>query len=380
MRELEFIEIIKNTLSKSSYIGDDCAYLKDLGILITQDSLVEDVHFSRKFCTPCQLAYKAIIVNLSDIFASGAIPKYVTISLSLPKNINNKFISGFYTAVENLSKEFDFEVIGGDITGSDKIFVSVCAIGLAGKRKISSRKNAKVGDYVVITGNHGSSAAGLFLLEQKAKDKKQKKNPVLSQKMNFAGNKAIHTELQSTHDPNVMLNLFQHRMSERPCDPEINSGRRDSHRLIATRYQKKLINSHLQPNLQKYFSNDIATKTDRDYAMMDTSDGLIDALFKIAQASNVLIAVDFDKIPYDKQIEEVAKLADIDFRDWILYGGEDYQLVACIDKKNLKKLSNCTVIGQVKQKNENNFVEVFFDDKIEKITDLEKTFNHFGGK
>lgn len=311
MRELDFIEIIKNTLSKKSHIGDDCAYLSDLGIVITQDSLVEDVHFSRKYSTPYKLGYKAIIVNLSDIFASGAVPKYITISLSLPKDIDNEFVSEFYKACNDLSKEFDFEVVGGDITGSDKIFISVCAIGLASGRKISSRSHAKVGDYVITTGNHGSSAAGLVLLL-----------------------KNIKTDL---------------------------------------------INVHLLPTIQKEFSTEIATKMDRDYAMMDTSDGLIDALFKIAQSSEVLISVDFDKIPYDKEIETVANQVNVDFKDWVFYGGEDYQLVACVDEENLKKLdkNTYTIIGQVKNQVEGHFVEVISGDTIQQIANLDKTFNHF---
>ena len=71
MKEKEFIEIIKTTLN-SDYIGDDCAYLKDLGIVVTQDSLVQDVHFKTDFATPYQLGYKSAMVNISDICASGA--------------------------------------------------------------------------------------------------------------------------------------------------------------------------------------------------------------------------------------------------------------------------------------------------------------------
>lgn len=312
MKELEFLEIIKNILSKNSYIGDDCAYIKDLEIVITQDSLVEDIHFLRKFSTPYQVAYKAVIANLSDILASGAAPKYIMVSLSLPKDTDNNFIYEFYKACEDLSNEFNFEVIGGDITGSGKLFISICAIGLTRGVKISSRKNAKVGDYVITTGVHGSSSAGLFLLQN-----------------NISG-------------------------------------------------YPDLVEKHLMPILAKTFSNEIAAKIKRDYAMMDTSDGLIDALFKIAQASEVLISVDFNKIPYDKEIEEAAKEANIDFKDWIFYGGEDYQLIACVDKENLKQLkTSYTIIGQVKERKENHYVEVSFDDGIQKITNLEKMFNHF---
>lgn len=312
MKELEFLEIIKNTLSKNSYIGDDCAFLKDSGIVITQDSLVEDIHFSCEFSTPYQLAYWAIIANLSDVLASGADPKYIMISLSLPKNTDKNFISEFYKACEDLSMEFDFEVIGGDITGSSKIFISICAIGRTTGRKISSRKNAKIDDYVITTGVHGSSAAGLFLL--------------------------------------------QNNISQYPV----------------------LTKKHLMPCIPKAFSIEISTKINRDYAMMDTSDGLIDALFKIAQASKTQISIDFNKVPYDKEIEQIASEANIDFKDWVFYGGEDYQLIACIDKENLDKLkSPYTIIGQVKEKKESHFVEVVFDDNIQKITNLERTFNHF---
>ena len=74
MREKEFISKIKNMLN-SNYIGDDCAYLPDLGIVVTQDSLVEGVHFSLDYMTPYQLGYKAVMVNLSDFASSGANPK-----------------------------------------------------------------------------------------------------------------------------------------------------------------------------------------------------------------------------------------------------------------------------------------------------------------
>lgn len=314
MKELEFIEIIKKTLSKSSYIGDDCAYLKDLGVVITHDSLIEDVHFSRKNSSAYQIGYKAVMVNLSDVFASGAAPKYLTISLSLPKAIDASFVKEFYQACEDLSNEFDFEVVGGDITGSDKVFISICAIGITEGRNISSRKNAKVGDYIISTGVHGSSAAGLWLLQNK-------------------------------FDKYEELKL-----------------------------------KHLQPKAQKTFSDEIATKIKADYAMMDTSDGLMDALFKIATSSNVLLSVDFDKIVYDKTIEEVANIAGVDYKDWILYGGEDFELVACINEEDLQKINvDYSIIGRVKAKETSCSVEINIDGITNRISNLENTFDHFKG-
>lgn len=331
MKELEFIEIIKNTLSKSSYIGDDCAYLKDLGIVITHDSLVEGVHFSREFSSHYDLGYKSMMVNLSDIFASGAKPKYLTISLSLPNATEGDFIKEFYEAVEHISKQFDLEIIGGDITGSDKVFISVCAIGITEGRNISSRKNAHVGDYVITSGVHGSSVAGLWILQHTA----------------------FHEQLL-TH-------------------PEF----------LATNIQaSNLVDKYLRPTARNLLSDDISTKISTEYAMMDTSDGLMDALYKIASSSNVLIDVDFEKVPYDKQIESVSKIANAEFQDWILYGGEDFEIVACISEQDLEKLdkNNYTIIGGVKEKTEDHFVEVDFGYEVRKVRDLERSFNHFKEK
>ena len=103
MDELEIINIIKSK-SESEYIGDDCAYLKELGIVISQDNLVEDVHFKREWYTPRELGYKCAAVNISDILASGAKPAYLTVALSLPNNISNSFIEDFYHAEDGSQK------------------------------------------------------------------------------------------------------------------------------------------------------------------------------------------------------------------------------------------------------------------------------------
>lgn len=261
MKEKDFISIIKNTLN-SQYIGDDCAYLKDLGIVITQDSLVEDVHFSLKYMTPFQLGYKSIMVNISDVCASGAKPKYLTIALSLPKNIDENFVEKFYQGAKKACPE-GVEIVGGDITGSDKVMISVCAIGACEDRKISSRKNAKCGYKVVISGLHGSSAAGLNLL--------------------------------------------------------IND---------KTNEENKFIKAHLEPIAQIDFCKNISENIKVDYAMMDTSDGLMDALSTIANESGVLLKVDFGKFPHDSNIKQ--------FDNWqnlILFGGEDYGIVGVVPKE-----------------------------------------------
>src|SRR5574344_249937 len=305
MKEIELIELIKKVLPDNKYIGDDCAYLKDLGIVVSQDSLVENIHFSIKFATAKEIGYKSIIVNLSDIYASGATPKYLTISLSLPENIDKKWVKDFYLGInETCGKEI--KVVGGDITGSDKIFISICAIGICKNKNISSRKNAKIGDFIIVSGEHGSSKAGLDLLFQ------NKKTP------------------------------------------------------------KKFINAHLKPILDKSFAENISKNVKR-YAMMDTSDGLADALFKISKASDVQIETDFNLIPFDKSLK---KLYPQNFKDIVLFGGEDYKLVASISPKDLNSINKniYTIIGKVTKKGQ----KLKINNKIiDKKLMAEKSFDHF---
>ncbi len=295
MNEKELIKIIKSTLN-SKYIGDDCAYLKDLGIVITQDSLVEDVHFKMDLITPYQLGFKSVMVNISDVCASGANPKYLTISLSLPNSVNANFVKEFYEGAKNASG--NVEIVGGDITGSNKIYISVTAIGSTKGRKISSRKNAKKGHKIIVSGEHGSSAYGLKLL------------------------------LNGKNKP------------------------------------EKFIKAHLMPVAQKEFSKQISENITCDYAMMDTSDGLADALMQIAKASDVILSIDTSKIPHDKSV-------DI---DTVLYGGEDYQLVATVPDDILKNLNDYTIIGEVKEKITDSGLMI--DHRFYTNID-EKLYNHF---
>lgn len=300
MKEKEFITIIKNTLN-SPYIGDDCAYLKDLGIVVTQDSLVEDIHFSTKFISAFDLGFKAVMVNVSDVAASGAEPKYLTVSLSLPSNVKEDFVEEFYNGCKKACGD-DVQIVGGDITGSEKIYISICAIGKALGRNISSRKNAKIGQKVIVSGIHGSSSAGLKLL------------------------------LEGKNSP------------------------------------EKFIKSHINPVAQVEFGKNISTTVKEPYAMMDTSDGLMDGLSTIANESGVLLDIDFDKIPHEKDIEQFEN-----WQDLVLFGGEDYQILATVPQN----FQGGFEIGVVK---EGLGVNLKLRDKITHYSKQdveEKVFNHF---
>lgn len=258
MKELDFINVIKKQ-TNSEFMGDDCAYIKNFGIVVTQDNFVEDVHFKRNWATPFQIGYKAAVVNISDILASGGKPEYLSVGISIPNDIDEEFIKEFYKGI--IAGSYGAKISGGDITGGDKIFISITAIGSTKKRKISSRSNAKAGYAIITYGDYGLSSKGL---QELIKGEKVSKN----------------------------------------------------------------ISVHLEPKLNPGFSEKIASQIQEDYAMTDTSDGLADALFKIAQASECTIEADY--------VEG-------------MFGAEDYNLVAAVPEHFLNKINNYYVIGKVKK-------------------------------
>ena len=267
-KEFKLLNIISNKILSPSYMGDDCAYLDEYKIAISSDSLIEDVHFSFQFMNAYEIARKALLVNISDILASGAKPIYATINLS--GKLDEKLVEEFYEGINSIEKEFNIKIIGGDLTKSDKLMISITIIGSYKNRKISSRKNAK-NNYIVATiGEFGSSAQGLDDLFQGIKD-----------------------------------NYF--------------------------------INYHKNPKLYPNISTKIATLTTKPYAMMDSSDGLIDCLSQISKNSNIKIEVDFNKIPHKTKS-----------KDFVLHGGEDYALVVCLDENDFNKIEGLTKIGVCK--------------------------------
>ena len=219
----------------------------------------------------------------------------------MPSNVKEDLVEESYTGCKKACGN-DVQIVGGDITGSEKIYISICAIGKTLGRNISSRKNAKIGQKVIVSGIHGSSSAGLKLL------------------------------LEGKNSP------------------------------------EKLIKSHINPVAQVEFGKNISTTVKEPYAMMDTSDGLMDGLSTIANESGVLLDIDFDKIPYDKDIEQFEN-----WQDLVLFGGEDYQILATVPQN----FQGGFEIGVVK---EGLGVNLKLRDKITHYSKQdveEKVFNHF---
>ena len=321
MKEINYLKIINKELSDNSFLGDDCAFIKPelmgtKGLYITQDTLVENVHFTPESVTPYQLGKKAVNINLSDLAANCAKPLFLTISLSLPKTTNESFVEDFYKGINKICETQNIKVIGGDITGSDKIMVSICAIGQKISNITISRKFAKINDVVFVTGFHGDSAGGLKQL--------------------LAGKKNTY-----------------------------------------------LTDSHLNPKAQLEKSIELLKTAEveniKEFAMMDTSDGLADAMYRIAKDSNVSIDCDFKKIPISNELKN--EYPNI-FPDLVLWGGEDFQLLGCIEPNVFEKLNknNFFKIGTVQAKNNNFFVKINLENDtilIDQNVYESKSFNHF---
>ena len=314
MKELDFLDIINKTLKDTSLLGDDCALVEE-NLYITQDTLVENVHFDLKTITPRQLGYKAIAVNLSDLAAALAIPKYISIGFSCPNYIDKMFVEEFYLGINEICEKYNVKVIGGDITGANSLFISITAIGKKISKYDISRSFASVNDVICVVGNHGSSSCGFFLLNQK--------------------------------DFNY---------------PQITK-------------------EHLTPEPKLVVSSQICSCMTRNIATMDTSDGLADALFKVAVSSNKTLEVDFSSIPFDPKIVEVAIKYNKNYEDWILWGGEDYGLLICMPEEMFTQIDNNSLIkiGKVKEKSQTPVI-IRNSESYSKI-DLQvfnsKSYNHF---
>ena len=147
-------------------IGDDAAvvnYNKQYYLLLTTDSLVEDIHFN-KFFAPEQIGMKAIEVNVSDIAAMGGFPKHALVSLIVPKNTKLDFIDKLYDGMNKKCRKYKINLIGGNLSNGKEISVTIAMLGFVEKKNLCLRSDAKANDLIVVTGKLGASAAGLKLL------------------------------------------------------------------------------------------------------------------------------------------------------------------------------------------------------------------------
>jgi thiamine-monophosphate kinase len=273
-------------------------------LLLSSDSLVEGVHFTKELFSPYDIGWKSSAVNISDMAAMAADPLYMLVNISLPKSLENKdsWLLEFYRGLCDCNdKHGSVKVIGGDLTGSLRdIFISVSIIGKADARGVIFRSSARAGQFIAVSGKFGNS--------------------------------------------NSYLNSLKAGLEERSSNPEDE--------VYFLRPRPRLLES------KKILELNDSSRV----ALMDSSDGLAQALFEIAEQSKVCIEIDFNAIPKDPHVS----------LNQALYGGEDYELVASLDKVP----TNFTILGRTLEASNSKEVYVY-DKKSKQKLKKNEIYRHF---
>ncbi len=281
-------------------IGDDAAVLdfKDKKAVVSTDILIEGVHFDLAYVPLKHLGYKAIIVNLSDIYAMNATPTQITVSIAVSNRFPLEALEELYEGIQLAAKMYNVDIIGGDTTSSQKgLIISITAIGEANLEEIAYRNGAKVNDLLVVTGDIGSAYMGLQVLER--------------EKQVF--------QVNPQNQPDLSEYTY---LIERQLKPE---ARKDIKQLLA--------DLNVKPN-----------------AMIDISDGLSSEVLHICTQSGVGCDLYEDKLPFDPQFISTCEEFNVDATTIALSGGEDYELLFTININDFDKIKgnpNLTVIGHI---------------------------------
>ncbi len=156
---------IKTDRSVIKGIDDDCAVMKwtkDKYLLATVDMLIEDRHFKRSE-SPVGVGWKAVCCGVSDIAATGGVPKWALMSCGFPKGLPVRYVDRIYTGIGKAAKRFGVNIVGGDTNSSEKIILDVTIMGEVNKKNLLLRSGAKAGDFIFVTGSLGGSIYGRHL-------------------------------------------------------------------------------------------------------------------------------------------------------------------------------------------------------------------------
>ena len=148
-------------------IGDDAAVIKSSNnkLVATVDMAVEGIHFHRKWSSPFQIGAKLTTANLADIFAMGAVPKYLLVAAGINELNNSETVTELAKGIRSVADRFEVTVIGGDLSKSEKMTLSITALGELSAQPIL-RSGARVGDLIYLSSLTGLSAAGLAILNR----------------------------------------------------------------------------------------------------------------------------------------------------------------------------------------------------------------------
>ena len=284
---------------KSSFkgIGDDAAVI-DYGntcSVLTSDILVEGIHFNLIYSPLKHLGYKAVVVNLSDVYAMGATPKQLIVSIAISKKFAVEHIQEIYEGIKLACENYQVDLIGGDTSSSlTGLAISITAIGEAKKEDLIYRNTASKNDVICVTGSLGGAYMGLQLLERE---------------------KALFSQ-----DPNFKPKLEGYDY---------------------------ILQRQLKPEARKEVIEFIKDTGIKPTAMIDISDGLSSELMHICDQSEVGCKIFQDKIPIDENTTSMANEFNMEPLTAALNGGEDYELLFTVDVTDLEKVQNHPLIHPI---------------------------------
>ncbi len=283
-------------------IGDDCAVIGQgpLKTLITTDLLLEGIHFDLRYVPLKHLGYKAVVVNLSDVYAMNGTPRQVTVSLGISKRFTVEHIAELYEGVRIACEHYGVDLVGGDTSASvTGLLISVTAIGEAREDKIVYRSGAKDTDLICVSGDLGAAYMGLQLLERE---------------------RQVSAEQQDAD-----------------FEPDFAG-------------KEYLIERQLKPEARRDVIEEIARLGITPTAMMDVSDGLSSELLHIAKQSKVGCRVYEDRIPIDYQTALMAEELNMNLVTAAMNGGEDYELLFTVplaQHELVSQMKTARLIGRV---------------------------------
>ncbi|MBK8966389.1 MAG: thiamine-phosphate kinase [Saprospiraceae bacterium] len=269
-------------------VGDDAAVVDNGNFctLIATDMLVEGIHFDLVYTPLKHLGYKAVVVNLSDIYAMNGQPRQITVSIAISSKYSVEALEDLYAGIRAACDAYGVDLVGGDTTSSPQgMIISITAIGQGEKERLSYRSGARPGDLVCITGDLGAAYLGLQLLERE---------------------KRIWQE-----HPDVQPNLED---------------------------QKYIVGRQLKPEARRDMIDAFRKADLVPTAMIDISDGLASELFHICKQSGVGALIEESGVPIHPEAQMMALQFKLDPITCALNGGEDYELLFTIDPKDTEKV------------------------------------------
>ena len=307
---------VKNSTTVKG-IGDDCAVLaptEGMQTVVTTDLLMEGIHFDLTYVPLRHLGYKAVMVNLSDVFAMNAEPRQVTGSLALSSKFKVEDVEELYAGMRLACEKWGVDIVGGDTTASlTGLAISITALGEARAEDIVMRSGAKPTDLICVSGNLGAAYMGLQLLERE--------KLIYDEQVAEARKSGSKEQMELLKDAQPDFSGKEYIL-ERQLKPEARGD------VVAT-----LRKAGIRPT-----------------SMMDISDGLSSELMHICKQSQTGCRIYEERLPLDYQTAAMAEELNLNVSTCALNGGEDYELLFTVplaQNDTVSALEDIRVIGYI---------------------------------